>query len=158
MNEEKLIQKTIVIALAILVVGVGATYATALAQPHQRELLAQWIAPSYPPQVSLAGTFYCPEEAPEEVRAASNTFEVVVDDSREWLFAIKEAHNLATVRTKLAILDDIYPRRLSFTGNGKDLNYLKNPNIAGKSFRVQGYLYKDARRLSLSHVEEISAD
>ena len=129
------------------------------AQPYcanaEQSLQAQASGFSY--HVLFTGAFYEPDRAPEGARRAY-TLEVIVDGEKKWIFVVDKAVSLGRAATELKIVQSIFPPQLSFRGNKKALDYLLNPDIAGKTLTVQGHLYSKERWFQVLRVEPVIED
>lgn len=118
---------------------------------------AEFIHPSAAPVVIFTGTFLPPDQIDEQ-NLTARTLEVVISENKTWIFDITGAENLAGGQTQQSILQNIYPRRLSFTGTDDMLKRLQKSDLAGKQIRLSGYLYKNARRFQVVALEILEED
>ena len=127
------------------------------AQPHsgnaETAVLAQVTGFSY--HVLFTGAFFDPDQAPEGTRR-SHTLDVTVGGEKKWIFVVDKAVSLGRTATELKILKSIFPPQLSFRGKKKSLDYLRNPDIAGKTLIVEGHLYSKERRFQVLRVEPVT--
>ena len=115
-------------------------------------LLTQVTGYSY--HVLFAGTFYEPGQAPDGTRRPY-TLDVIVDGDKRWIFVVDKAVSLGRTATEIRILKSIFPPQLSFRGDKKALDFLLNPDIAGKPVTVQGHLYSKERRFHVLRAEPV---
>jgi len=108
-----------------------------------------------PPTIRFTGTFYPPDT--KDVRGGIETLKVLIgkrDEKKEWVFNIYKAENLSNAsQTGLSILKNIFPRILTLRGPEEVLAKLEKPEIAGKTIKISGLLYRKERFMMVDTVE-----
>ena len=108
-----------------------------------------------PPTIRFTGTFYPPDT--KDVRGGIETLKVLIgkrDEKKEWVFNIYKAENLSnSSQTGLSIVKNIIPPILNLRGPGEVLANLEKPEIAGKTIKISGLLYRKERFMMVDTVE-----
>ena len=110
-----------------------------------------------PSLIQFTGTVYAPDEKPA-TDLGSDVFDLVIDSEKTWVFVIDQARNRSCTETKLGILKDLYPRKLHLRGAEDQLAFLQRRDLAGESVTIQGYLYRDSRRLDVTNAETMASE
>jgi hypothetical protein len=114
-----------------------------------------WSRGIAPPNVRFTGTFYPPDT--KDVKGGIETLKVLIgkrDEKKEWVFNIYKAENLSNAsQTGLSILKNIFPRILTLRGPEEVLAKLEKPEIAGKTIKISGLLYRKERFMMVDTVE-----
>ena len=98
----------------------------------------------------LAGEFHDPEKDPNA--GGVNAYTVSVEE-KKWIFDIERADALFGAAQGLSVLNKIYPPLMTFVGKKELVDKLKDPEIEGKSYTLEGYLYMKTRIFRLNKVE-----
>jgi len=128
-------------AVLILVVAGPGTAGKSFAQP---------MAPDQPLHFRLVGAFYDPEKDPNA--GGVNAYTVSVEE-KNWIFDIERADALFGATQGLSVIKKIYPPFMTFVGPKELVQKLKSPEIEGKPYTLEGYLYMKTRILRLSKVQ-----
>lgn len=151
-NMSKILMKKLVV-LFFLALGVVWTAAT------DAEVFFARVTPPVPlirarNPVSLTGTFL-PMQDRNNVHA---TFVYTVNvQGKKWLFVVKNAVQPGNGSVTAAdILDNVIPPEMCFVGDEKVVTPLKNPDIAGKTLQLNGFLYPTTGRMYVDSVKTIS--
>ena len=141
-----------VITMLLAILGVLAGFDQVRA--HERKGFAvPLIEPiKYPQLVRLIGTLHAPGD--KEKAVGMNTLKLFVD-KKEWIFKIKKAVDLTGDMTELDILENIWPPQLTLRGPANLIDPLQQPDVAGKRFVIQGYLYISDRILEVDSVRDV---
>ena len=111
---------------------------------------AQPMASDQPLHFRLVGEFYDPEKDPNA--GGVNAYTVSVEE-RKWIFDIERADALFGAAQGLSVIKKIYPPLMTFVGKKELVDKLKDPEIEGKSYTLEGYLYMKTRTLMLNKVQ-----
>jgi hypothetical protein len=129
------------IAVLILVLTALGTAGKSFAQP---------MAPDQPLHLRLVGEFYDPQKDPNA--GGVNAYTVSVEE-KKWIFDIERADTLYGSAQGLSVIKKIYPPLMTFFGQKEILDPLKNPEIEGKPYTLEGYLYIRTRTFRLTKVQ-----
>jgi len=112
------------------------------------------MSPDMPLQFRMTGKFYDPEK--DKDAGGMHAFKVMVDE-KKWIFDVEKADALVGAAQGLTMLEHIVPAMLNFVGSKEFLDPLKKPEIAGKSYTLNGYLYAGSKTFRLTDVKNNDA-
>lgn len=154
MNLKKLNRKSLAVSTTLFLVFGFGIYDYTYSQ-DQLGKKVQFGAPYT--HVRFIGTFYAPDAMPENTGGLRN-IQVHLEDGKEWVFVIEDAESLSAEKTMSGIVQDIFPRRLTFIGDAEELEPFKGSEIAGKHATIEGNLYKSVNRFYITEIEVSSAE
>ncbi len=88
--------------------------------------------------VTMSGTL---QPFHEQDSHALNTLTVTIADKQKWLFSVKRVDTLTGTDPGVMLLSEIFPPELHLRGSTPDLAVLEEPDLAGKTVTLQGFLY-----------------
>jgi hypothetical protein len=130
-----------IIAVIILIWTALGTAGDSFAQP---------IGSDQPLHFRFVGKFYDPDKDPDA--GGVNAYTVSVED-KKWILDIERADALFGAAQGLSVIKKIYPPLMTFVGQKELVEKLKNPEIEGKPYTLEGYLYIKTRAFRLSKVQ-----
>jgi len=88
----------------------------------------------------------------EQDSHALNTLTVTIADKQRWLFNVNRVDTLTGTDPGMMLLSEIFPPDLRIRGSTPDLAVLAEPDVAGKTVTLQGFLYIAERNFYVGDV------
>lgn len=116
---------------------------------------AAQISPEPPPLVRFTGSFLSPTDTKP---AGLSTLNVSIKDTK-WRMRIAKVEKLSgRSPSGTRLLESIFPRQLHFTGPEHLLNVLRDPQIEGHMFTIEGRLYVGDHMFLLIAIPDLPID
>jgi len=99
--------------------------------------------------VTMSGTL---QPFHEQDRHGLNTLTVTIADKQRWLFTVNRVDTVTGTDPGVMLLSEIFPPELRIRGSTPDMALLEEPEVAGKTVTLQGFLYIADRNFYVGEV------